>query len=244
MAGGALAGLRIVECGDFVAAPFAAKILGHLGADVIKVEPPGGDSSRRRGPHPAGKAGVETGGLHLFLDQAKRSIVLDFESEQGRADLRRLAATADALIASGPPELLEGRGLTYDALKDANPSLVATAITSFGLQSARRGLPMREICDIAAGAWLSMSPGALTDPDLPPLKPFGQQAHYQAGLHAAIATLGALIGRDTGGGGQQVDVSVQAVIASQIENGLMHYLYSNRVASRLGTRLLGPWGMT
>ena len=243
MAGGALTGRRIIECGDFVAAPFAARILGNLGADVVKVEPPGGDSNRRRGPHPAGKAGVETGGLHLFIDQAKRGVVLNFESEHGRAELRRLAATADALIAGGPPELLEQRRLTYDALKDANPSLIGTAITPFGLQSARRGLPMREICDMAAGAWLSMSPGALTDPDLPPLKPFGQQAHYQAGLHAAIATLGALFGRNAAGTGQQVDVSVQAVIASQIENGLMHYLYSNRVASRLGTRLLGPWGI-
>ncbi len=243
MAGGALEGLRVLECGELVAAPYAAKLLGHLGADVLKVEPPGGDPLRRRGPHPLGKSSHETAGLHLYLNQAKRSVVLDLETTDGRAALRRLAAAADVLIASGPPEQIERRGLTYAALRDANPRLVATAITPFGLHTRRRGLPMREILDMAASCWLSLSPGALPDPNLPPLKPFGQQAHYQAGIHGGIATLGALAARDGGAGGQQVDVSVQAVIASQVENGLMHYLYSNRVASRLGIRLLGPWGM-
>lgn len=240
---GALDGLRVLECGDFVAAPFAATMLGHLGADVVKVEPPEGDSNRYRGPFPDGGPDRETSGLHLFLDQAKRSVVLDLESESGRAELRRLAAAADVLIASGTPELLARRGLLYEQLKDASPGLVVTSITPFGLKSGRRVPAMRELIEMAASGWLSMSPGALTDPDLPPLKPFGQQAYYQAGLHAAIATLGALFARDRSGAGQQVDVSVQAVIASQLENGLMHYLYSGRVASRLGLRILGPWGI-
>ena len=243
MADGALAGLRILECGDFVAAPYAAGMMGHLGADVVKVEPPEGDSNRRRGPYPDGRAGLETSGLHLFLDQAKRSVVLDLEADQGRAELRRLAPAADAFIASGPPAMLQRRGLTYDALKEANPALVVTTVTPFGLHATRPVPAMRELCDMAASAWLSMSPGALSDPDLPPLKAFGQQAHYQAGVHAAIATLGALAARDAQGIGQQADVSVQAVIASQLENGLMHYTYSGRVDSRLGIRLLGPWGI-
>ena len=242
MADGALAGLRILECGDFVAAPYAAALLGHLGADVVKVEPPGGDTNRHRGPFPTGCPDLETSGLHLFLDQTKRSVVLDLETDHGRDELRQLATAADALIASGPPELLERRGLTYAALNGANPALVVTAVTPRGLTGPRQGLPMRELCDLAASGWLSLSPGALDNPDLPPLKPFGQQAHYQAGIHAAIATLGALAARDTTGAGQQVDISVQAVIASQIENGLVHYTYGGRVASRLGVRMLGPWG--
>jgi len=95
---------------------------------------------------------------------------------------------------------------------------------------------------MAASGWLSLSPGALDDPSLPPLKPFGQQAHFQAGIHGAIATLGALAARERTGAGQHVDISVQAAIASQIENGLTHYTYLARVASRLGSRILGPWG--
>ncbi|MFN8557262.1 MAG: CoA transferase [Dehalococcoidia bacterium] len=241
---GALEGLRILECGDFVAAPYAATMLGHLGADVIKVEPPEGDSNRRRGPFPPGRESIESGGLHLYLDQAKRGVALDLDSDAGRTGLRRLAATADALIASGPPDLLERRGLTYTALSDANPALVVTTVTPLGLHAATaRSQPMRELCDLAVGGWLSISPGALSEPDRPPLKPFGQQAHFQAGIHAAIATLGAIAVRRRTGAGQHVDISVQAVIASNLENGLMHYTYGNRVASRLGQRLLGPWGI-
>src|SRR5438045_1292435 len=78
------------------------------------------------------------------------------------------------------------------------------------LAGARAEDQPRELCDVAAGGWLSMSPGALDDPDLPPLKPFGQQAHFQAGLHGAPATLGALAARDAGADGQHVDISIQA----------------------------------
>src|SRR5947209_17901091 len=108
---GALSDLRILECGDFVAAPFAASLLGHMGADVVKIEPPEGDSNRCRGPFPQGRNNCESGGLHLFLDQSKRSVVLDFDSETGRDLLRRLAATADVLLVSGPAATMRRRGL-------------------------------------------------------------------------------------------------------------------------------------
>jgi len=255
MADGALAGLRVLECGELVAAAYAAKLLGQLGADVIKVEPPAGDPLRRRGPFPAGRENAETGGLHLFLDQAKRSVVLDLDTAAGRTQLGRLAAQADVLLASGPPAQLERRGLSDAALRDANPELIVTLITPFGLDATEdRDLPVRGLTDLAASGWLSISPGALDDPSLPPLKPYGQQAHYQAGIHAVIATLGALLAQSPSPrmlnvlgegdrGGQQIDVSTQAVIASQLESGLMHYTYNGRVASRLGTRIVGPWGM-
>src|SRR5438067_1426418 len=135
MAGRALDGLRVLECGDFVAAPYAACLLGHLGAEVLKVEPPGGDSNRQRGPYPGATRDPETAGLHLFLDQTKRSRVLDLDSEAGRQELARLAAGADLLLASGPAALLKRRGLTYDALQQANSRLVAVAITPFGLDA-------------------------------------------------------------------------------------------------------------
>jgi len=73
---GALGGMRILECGELVAAPYAAKLLAHLGADVVKVEPRDGDPARRRGPFPRGEAHLERSGLHLYLNQAKRSVVV------------------------------------------------------------------------------------------------------------------------------------------------------------------------
>jgi len=97
---GALSDLRILECGDFVAAPFAASLLGHMGADVVKIEPLEGDSNRRRGPFPDGRKDGESGGLHLFLDQAKRyapllrmpnvGLALDPEWRLGPGQLSRL----------------------------------------------------------------------------------------------------------------------------------------------------------
>src|SRR5437016_3587772 len=99
MAAGALSGLRVLECGDFVAAPYAASLLAHLGADVVKVEPPEGDSNRRRGPHRGDTGTREARGLHLYLDQAKRSLMLDLDTAAGRARLAELARSADALIA-------------------------------------------------------------------------------------------------------------------------------------------------
>ena len=240
---GALDGIRVLECGEFAAAPYAAKLLAHLGADVVKIEPPAGDPVRHRGPFPAKKPHPERGGLHLYLDQAKRSVVIDSSRSADRARFRKLVAKADVVIANGSPGSLEKRGLTYDGLREANPRIVVTTITPFGLTGPRRDWTAVEIVEAAAGGWLYISPGALRDPSLPPLKAFGQQADFQGGVHAAIATLGALFARQRTGRGQHVDVNVQAAIASNLEMNFMHWTYARRVASRLGQRALGPWGI-
>ncbi len=243
MRNGALAGMRVIECGELVAAPYAAKLLGHMGADVAKVEPPGGDPARRRGPFPDGVEDPERSGLHLYLNQAKRGVVIDWESEQGRARLLRLVAHADAVVVSGAPREIERRGLTYERLSAVNPRVVVTTITPFGMTGPRRDWAATELTEVAAGGWLYISPGALRDPSLPPLKAFGQQADFQAGVHGAIVTLGALFARRELGIGQHVDVSVQACIASNLEMNFMHWTYAGRVASRLGQRAIGPWGI-
>lgn len=243
MNSGALTGLRVIECGDLVAAPYTAKLLAHLGADVAKVEPPEGDSARRRGPFPRGEAHPERGGLHLYLNQGKRGVVVDWAAAPSRARFVQLVAQADALVVSGPPRPIEERGLTYAALQSLNPRLVVTTITPFGLTGPRRDWAATELTEVAAGGWLYISPGALGDPALPPLKAFGQQADFQAGVHGAIVTLGALFAREQTGQGQQVDVSVQACIASNLETSFMQWPYAGRVASRLGQRVLGPWGI-
>ena len=237
---GALSGIRILECGELVAGPYAAKLLGHLGADVVKIEPPQGDPARRRGPFPRGEAHAERSGLHLYINQAKRSLVIDWTSPQGRERFLELAAAADAVIVSGSPRSIEERGLTYEKLGRVNPRLVVTTITPFGMTGPRRDWAATELIEVAAGGWLFISPGALADPSLPPLKAFGQQADFQGGVYAAIATLGALLAR---GNGQHVDVNIQAAIANELEMNFVHWTYARRVASRLGKRGLGPWGM-
>jgi crotonobetainyl-CoA:carnitine CoA-transferase CaiB-like acyl-CoA transferase len=240
---GALHGIHVLECGELAAAPYAAKLFAHLGADVVKIEPPEGDPVRRRGPFPGKRPHLERGGLHLYLDQAKRSVVIDPARTEDRSRFRKLVARADVVIASGSPRAIEERGLTYERLCEVNPSIVAVSITPFGLTGPRRDWAAVEIVECAAGGWLYISPGALGDSSLPPLKAFGQQADFQGGVHAAIATLGALFARERTGRGQHVDVSVQAAIASNLEMNFMHWTYARRVASRLGQRALGPWGI-
>ncbi|MEA2627160.1 MAG: hypothetical protein QOD06_3205, partial [Candidatus Binatota bacterium] len=107
----------------------------------------------------------------------------------------------------------------------------------------RRDWAATELIEVAAGGWLAISPGALRDPSLPPLKAFGQQADFQGGVHGAIVTLGALAARERSGRGQHVDVNVAAAIASNLEMNFVHWTYAGRVASRLGSRSIGPWGI-
>src|SRR4030095_12160720 len=98
MNGQALAGLRVLECGEMVAAAYATKLLADLGADVIKIEPPDGDPARRSGPFPGGIADPDRSGLYLYLNTNKRSVTLDLTERRGRAALDRLAARADLLV--------------------------------------------------------------------------------------------------------------------------------------------------
>ena len=112
-----LAGLRVVEIGEMVSAPWAAKLIGDLGADVIKVEPEGGDRARRLGPFPDGSNDPETGALHLHLNTNKRSAVVDLERSADRDLVRGLVAGSDAVIESARPGALARHGLGYDALR-------------------------------------------------------------------------------------------------------------------------------
>src|SRR5262249_19153424 len=130
---GALAGLRVIECGNLVAVPYAAKLMADLGADVIKVEAPGrGDDARRRGPFPGGEPDAEKSGLFLYLNCNKRGITVDSTQPEGRDLLRRLSAQADVLLHDLPPRQIREQGLDYEKLAGVNPRLVVTSMTPFG----------------------------------------------------------------------------------------------------------------
>ena len=107
---GPLAGLSVIELGDGTAGPYAAKLIGDFGAEVVKVEGPEGDFSRRRGPFPDGRADPEASGLFLYLNINKRGIVLDCESADGRKALDRLLASADIFITNLPLERVRAAG--------------------------------------------------------------------------------------------------------------------------------------
>ena len=235
----ALAGLRVLECGEMVAAAYATKLLADLGADVIKIEPLGGDAARLHGPFPGGTPHQERSGLFLYLNTNKRSVTLDLAAARGRAALERLVAGADLLVHNLPPRLTDAWGLTYEALATHNPRLVMTSITPFGRSGPRRDWEATNLTLWNAGgiAYLNGSPDA---EDLPPLAPFGHQAEYQGALNGAIASLGALFARLRTGRGQHVAVSIQESLAAILELTFEYWPYMGLVASRLGRKPIQP----
>jgi len=236
---GALAGLRVLECGEMVAAAYATKLLADLGAEVIKIETPAGDAARRHGPFAGGVPHPERSGLYLYLNSNKRSIALDLQHPRGRVVLDRLAARADLLVHNLPPRVMDACGLSYEALAAHNPRLVLTSITPYGLSGPRRDWQASDLVLWNAGgiAYLNGSPEA---EDLPPLAPFGHQAEYQGALNAAVASLGALFARLRSGQGQHVIVSIQESLAAILELTFEYWPYLGLVASRLGRKPIQP----
>jgi benzylsuccinate CoA-transferase BbsE subunit len=240
----ALNGLRVVEFGDMVSAPYAAKLLADLGADVIKVELPTGDLARQRGPFPRGREGdPEASGLFLYLNANKQGVVLDPSSPAEHRAMLALLRAADVFIHNRGIEDTRAARLDYESIKGECPNLVYTWITPFGLTGPHAGWQGENLTAVAAGGWASVSPGNSPYEDAPPLAPFGHQADFQAAAHAAVATLGALFARRRTGAGQLVEVSTQECIAAALELALVTYTYTGRVASRLGVRTSAPMGI-
>jgi crotonobetainyl-CoA:carnitine CoA-transferase CaiB-like acyl-CoA transferase len=233
-----LTGLRIIECGAMVSAAYATKLMADLGAEVIKIEPPvSGDVARARGPFADPRGDPEASGLFLYLNANKLGLSLNLHHPRGRAMLLALLQAADALVHNFPPVLCKELDLTYESLSCGNPGLVVTHISTFGAYGPHSDYRGGDLISLAAGGWAYLTPGGANDPTLPPLRAFGQQAEFQGGVHAAIATMGALFARRTTGRGQLLDVSIQECIAAALELALVRYTYRGEVARRYGAWL-------
>lgn len=200
-----LCAYRVVELPGAPTQPFG-KTFADLGADVIKVEPPGGDPSRTLPPvaHARTDSGVSL--FWAAYGLGKRSVTADLDTGDGRDLVRRLAATADVVVESYPPGILDALGLGYDGLREANPRLIMTSITPFGQTGPYAGWHGSDLVHFAMGGYLNMTgPG-----DGPPIKP---SAPYQSWLHASgqavAATLLALRQRRRTGRGAHVDQAMR-----------------------------------
>jgi len=238
-----LTGLKVVECGNLVSASYLGKLLADLGAEVIKVEEPGGDLARTRGPFPGDTPHAEKSGLFLYLNANKQGVTLNLRAPRGHALLQSLCANADLVIHNYRPSEMAAVGLAYDKLRYANPGLIMTTISYFGLTGPYKDYNAYEITGTNAVGWAFISPGASDYPELPPLKAFGHQADFQGGVHAAVATLGAYYHKLLTGEGQHVDVSIQECLAAILEMNFMHWTYAGKETSRLGRRSIYPWCM-
>ena len=244
----ALAGLRILDLTDLKGA-MCAKLFGDMGADVIKIEPPEGDATRRIDPfldgqpHRRGNVSStrhetldtsplsERSLLFWFYNTSKRGITLDLNQPAGQELAKQLAAQADVLVESAAPGTLARLGLGYDELKQLNPNLVLTSITPFGQTGPYRAYRSSDMVAEALGGMIWTN----GFPDEPPLHAMGLQAYHSASFFAAIGTLLALLTRDSLGEGQWVDVSMQEAVAGAVEHIAPFYHQGLGIESRRGS---------
>jgi len=198
----ALAGIRVLEIAD-ESGVYCGKLLADLGADVIKIEPPGGDPTRAFPPFIDDLPGADRSFFFQYMNTGKRSLVLDLDDPTACDRLRGLVACADLLVETLPPGELEARGLGWSLLRKTNPGLVMTSITGFGQTGPRRSFRSADLIAAALGGAMAVT----GEPDDPPVTLAGEQCHITASTCAAASSLIALHHSRRTGVGQHVDIS-------------------------------------
>jgi len=227
-AAGALDGIRVVDLSRFIAGPYCAMLLGDMGADVIKVEPPGrGENSRSFGPF-VGDESLYT----MVFNRNKRSLTLDLRSDPGREVLRNLLRKADVLIENFVPGTLEKMGLDREMLKALNPRLIVTRISGFG----QSGPLSRKPCFDVIAQSMSGLMDITGEPDGRPTMAGTYVVDYSTGLYATIGTLGALQSRYRTGTGQVVDVALLDSALSMLMTAIPEQMLLGRQMTRRGNR--------
>ena len=208
-----LAGLPVLELSEMVAGPYAAKLLGDLGAHIVKVEPPTGDPARRIGPFVGGVVDPDHSVLFLHLNTSKTSVCLDPDAADHATALASLAGWAELIITDRSPEQLAEVGLDPDALLTAHPGLVILSITPFGTSGPYRGYradPLTTFHGAGEGYLTPVASHLMPEVvDRPPLRQGRFAAEYKLATYAATLALAAVVHARRTGVGQVVDLSKQ-----------------------------------
>ncbi|HEY2717115.1 MAG TPA: CoA transferase [Solirubrobacterales bacterium] len=224
----ALGELRILDFSRVLAGPLATMVLADLGAEVTKVERPGGgDETRAWGP-PHDEAGDAT--YFQSVNRNKESLVLDLGDDADRAEAQRLAAAADVVVENFRPGVMAKLGLGYEELAAANPGLVYCSVTGFGAGEAGAMLPGYDLLVQALGGLMSVT----GEPDGPPLKVGVALVDVVAGLFAAVGILAALEHRHRSGRGQLVEVDLLSALLAGLVNQASGYTIAGAVPRRIG----------
>ena len=229
---GPLAGLRVLELAD-EKGQFCGKLLGDHGADVIKIEPPGGDGVRRIGPFVDGVPHPDRSLAFWHYNTSKRGITLDLEHAEGARLFRRLAASADVILETWAPGRLAALGLGYEALVKDNSGLILCSLTPFGQTGPWRDYKSSDLLHMAAGGEMASSGYDEEDvPDAPPIAPGGGNAWHMGGHYAYMAIMAALVYRTVSGEGQHIDASIHEACALTTESAIANYIYRGETLKR------------
>ncbi len=228
MSNGALEGVRVLDLTHHIAGPWCTKLLADYGADVLKVEPPGGDPAREMPPFFRDEVHQDKSLLFLYLNTSKHGITLNLKSTEGEKVFFELVKDTDVLVENYSPRVMPSLGLDYQTLREHNPSLVMASISNFGQTGPYRDYKATEIVAYALGGLMYI----FGNYDREPLKHALHQAQFKAGTDAASAALMALYHQRLTGEGQHVDVSVQEAIASTLRDVVDNYTYTGAVRRR------------
>ena len=228
--GSALAGLKILDLADYRGS-LCSRLMADMGADVIKVEPPGGDAARRIGPFVDDQPHHDRSLFYWFYNLNKRSITLDLSQPAGVELLLRLARSADIIIESYKPGRLGAMGLGWEKLREINPALILLSMTPFGQTGPYRDFVADDTVLAAQSGMLYVNGW----PGRQPVRPFGLQAYHASAYFGLITTMCALFARDRDGEGQWIDLSMQEATICAVEHVAGSYFAERRIEPRRGT---------
>ena len=229
---GPLAGLRVLELAD-EKGQFCGKLMADLGADVLKIEPPGGQHTRLVGPFLDALPHRERSLSFWHYNTSKRGLTLNLEHPEGQALFRRLVPTADIVLETFTPGYLSALGLGYDALARLNPRLIMCSLTPFGQTGPWRDFLSSDLLQLAAGGQMSCCGYDPEDvPDAPPIAPGGGNAWHIGSHFAYMAIMAAVYYRDMTGAGQYIDASIHEACALTTEAAGTTYIYTGKVVQR------------
>jgi crotonobetainyl-CoA:carnitine CoA-transferase CaiB-like acyl-CoA transferase len=222
--------MRVVEVGN-ESADFCGMLLAGEGADVIKVEPPGGAPGRRIGPFYEDIPGADRSLFYWFYNRGKRGVTLDLDTADGRRRYLELAASSDVIIDANPAGTMAGRDLGYDAVSAFNPAVVYCAITPFGPYGPWKDFRSSDLVHQALGGsafcigYTQREPGIW---DTPPFMAQSWHSYAIAAEHAAVAIAAAFYHRHATGRGQFIDVAIHDACAQGTEGTVPRFIYTGR----------------
>jgi crotonobetainyl-CoA:carnitine CoA-transferase CaiB-like acyl-CoA transferase len=224
-----LKGMRVLEVSNERIA-FAGKLLGDMGADVVLIEPPGGDPARRYPPFLDDEPGEDRSLYWWHYNTSKRGVVLDLDDVRDRERFTALVRSADVLLEAESPQRLRALGLDYDALRTIKPDLIHVAVTPFGRNDPKSALPATDLTVLAAGGpvWSC----GYDDHALPPVRGGGNQGYHIASHFAVMSALTAILYRLGSGEGQFIDVSMHAAANVTTEGASYGWLVARQTVQR------------